>query len=272
MCRPVCLALALMPKPRMQRGLVPVPGHPLAAPVAQRAAQAPAGMRGQGARAGDTCTCWVGTRGGHVARELRPQQGQAPCSSSGTCPRGLGLFCDFPPCRCLFPPFRQPQERAVTRGPPSCPLGSPRLHQGDRGRWQGQGTVPAVMGRGDLGAHISSARSRNGANKGCGAPRPCWGPAGPTLLGGTQGVRSLLQTAHHLRLARSSGSHGNKEEVYRTSSSLEMLHRDAQHFFSSPRTRGIRCKESRKQEESKGWCGCIVLLVLKSLLSSEKKY
>lgn len=39
-----------------------------------------------------------------------------------------------------------------------------------------------------------------------------------------------------------------------------MLHGDAQHFFSSRRTRGIKCKESRKQEESKGRCCRTVLL------------
>lgn len=167
-------------------------------------------------------------------------------------PMGAGVILKFPPCRCFLPPSCQPQERAVTRGAPSCPLGSPCFHHGDRGRWQGQGTVPTMMGQGDCGAHISSARSRNGANEGCGAPRPCWGPVGPTLLKGTQGVQSLLQTAHCLRLARSLGSHSNEEEVYRPASSLQMLHRDAQHFFfQSENQRNQVQREQKAGEEQR---------------------
>lgn len=137
MCRPVCLAPALMPKPCTERGLVPVLGHPLAAPAARRAAQALAGVRGQGARAGDTARAgWahgVGTWRGSRSHS----RGRLPAPAAvGLAHGGWGYF-EIPPVQVFVAPFLPATRKGChTRGPflpsgvPTFPPRGPRQMAG----------------------------------------------------------------------------------------------------------------------------------------------
>lgn len=72
------------------------------------------------------------------------------------------------------------------------------------------------------------------------------------------GVLSLLLTGCHLRLTtRTSGSHGNWEEVYSVTSSLEMPHSDAHLFFFPMQEPGASHGRRGEQGESKGRC-CLI--------------
>lgn len=130
MCRPVCLAPALMPKPCTEHGLVPVLGHPLTAPAAQRAAQALAGVQGQGAHAGDTARAGWAHGEGMWRGSCSHSSGRLPAPAAvGLAHGGWGYF-EIPPMQVFFAPFLPATRKGChTRGPflpPGIPMFPPR--------------------------------------------------------------------------------------------------------------------------------------------------